>query len=208
VRRTWAVVGLLTAIGVAVAVRRLVSLSGPVSDPAAVDAGFARHGALTAAHVVPGLLFLLLGPVQLATSIRRRFPALHRWLGRVFLAAGLVVGATALAMGPRMAIGGALETAATTVFGVWFLIALGTAFVAIRRRQIARHRQWMIRAYATGLAVTTIRPIIGMFFATSRLTGLTPRDFFGMAFWIGFTAHVLTAEIWIRNQRVPRPPSI
>jgi hypothetical protein len=54
-----------------------------------------------------------------------------------------------------------------------------------------------IRAYSIGLAVTTIRPIVGVFFATSRLTGLTPRDFFGIAFWLGFTAHVVAAELWI-----------
>ena len=41
--------------------------------------------------------------------------------------------------------------------------------------------------FAIGLAVATIRPIVGIFFATSRLTHLTPRDFFGTAFWLGFT---------------------
>jgi len=53
------------------------------------------------------------------------------------------------------------------------------------------------RAFAVGLAVATIRPIIGFFFATSRISGLTPHDFFGIAFWIGFTLQLMAAEAWI-----------
>src|SRR6266480_2509729 len=67
----------------------------------------------------------------------------------------------------------------------------------IRRREIALHREWMIRAYSVGLAVATIRPIIGMFFATSRFSGLTPYEFFGIGFWIGFVLHLMAAEAWI-----------
>jgi hypothetical protein len=50
-----------------------------------------------------------------------------------------------------------------------------------------------------GLAVAAIRPIIGEFFATSPLTGLTPREFFGIAFWIGFVLHLIAAEAWIHT---------
>jgi len=195
----------LTAIGVVVSLRRLVALAGHTAAPEAIDAGFAHHPVLTASHVAPGLVFLLSGPVQFMSGIRRRYPALHRWMGRLFVAAALVVGVTALAMSPQMPIGGPLETAASSFFGAFFLFALGKAFVAIRRREFARHRQWMIRTYAIGLAIATIRPIVGVFFATRSLTGLTPRDFFGIAFWLGFTAHAVAAELWI--QRFPKPPS-
>jgi len=59
----------------------------------------------------------------------------------------------------------------------------------------------MIRAFAIGLAVATIRPIVGAFFATRMLTHLTPHDFFGTAFWLGFTMHLIAAEIWINYTR-------
>jgi hypothetical protein len=112
----------------------------------------------------------------------------------------LIVGVTALAMSFAMpAIGGVNQAAATTLFGTLFLFSLGKAYLHIRRREVALHREWMIRAYAIGLAVTTIRPIVGIFFATSRLTGLTPHEFFGTAFWIGFTIQLIVAESWIRT---------
>jgi hypothetical protein len=96
------------------------------------------------------------------------------------------------------------QAAATAIFGMFFLFALGRAFWMIRRREIALHREWMIRAFVTGLAVATIRPIIGVFFVTSRPTGLTPHEFFGTAFWIGFALQVMAAEVWIQATRGSR----
>jgi hypothetical protein len=97
-----------------------------------------------------------------------------------------------------MSIGGANETAATTLFALLFLFALTRAFVHIRRREVTWHREWMIRAFAIGLAVATVRPIVGMFFA---LSNLSPREFFGIAFWLGFTLHLIAAEVWINYTR-------
>lgn len=200
-RALWVVVTLLSVIMIAVATRRILVLWSPGVD---LDAGFARQPYLRLAHIAPGLAFILLGPLQFIDGLRKRHPALHRWTGRLFLAAALVIGITALIMAPQMAIGGALETSATVVFASLFLVALARAFAAIRRRRVAEHRRWMIRAYAIGLAVATVRPIVGVFFATRRLTGLTPHGFFGIAFWLGFTLSLATAEGWLRYSSTAR----
>jgi hypothetical protein len=188
-RALWTATILIALIGVAFALRRtrfvLSILLGGYHPPAAVanplaaqaaalDDGFARHPLLTLVHVLPGLLFMLLGPLQFSRRIRERHLAWHRRIGGVFLVNGAVIGVTAL---------------------------LAKAYVHIRRRRIALHREWMIRAFSIGLAVATIRPIIGIFFATSPLTGLTPREFFGTAFWIGWTLHLIAAETWINVTR-------
>jgi hypothetical protein len=94
----------------------------------------------------------------------------------------MVIGGSALVMSPQMATGGLTETAVTTLFGSFFLFAMIRGFIYIRRRNSRLHREWMIRAFATGMAVAAVRHIVGLFFATSRLTHLTPHDFFGIAF--------------------------
>jgi hypothetical protein len=114
------------------------------------------------------------------------------------VASSLVIGVTALVMSFLMSIGGANETAATSFFAVIFLFALAKAFLHIRRREISQHRAWMIRTFVIGLAVATIRPMVGMFFA---LTDLSPQEFFGIAFWLGFTLHLIAAEVWINYTR-------
>jgi hypothetical protein len=37
-------------------------------------------------------------------------------------------------------------------------------------------------------------------FATSRLTHLEPRQFFGVAFWIGFSINTVAVELWLRSR--------
>lgn len=222
-RVLWTGIIFLAAIGVAVAVRRTVVLLPvilhgyrPPAPPnrvaaqfAPLDDLFAHYRILTLIHIVPGLLFMILGPFQLSAALRAGYPKFHRVNGRIFLACAAIVGISALVMSLGMpAIGGVNQASATTLFATFFLFALGKAFWHIRRREIALHRQWMIRAFATGLAVATIRPIIGFFFATSRVTGLTPHEFFGTAFWLGFTLQLIAAEAWIHYTQPPAQPTL
>jgi hypothetical protein len=219
-RVLWSAVIFLAVVGSVVAVRRMVKLVPmvlhgyrapvPISNPVAAQFGalddlLARYPVLTLIHIVPGLLFMLLGPLQFSSTIRARYLRWHRWSGRVFVGCGFVIGISALVMSLGMpAIGGVNQAAATTLFGSYFLVALSRAFWLIRRREVALHREWMIRAFSIGLAVATIRPIMGIFFATSRLSGLTPREFFGIAFWIGFVLHLMVAEAWIHATQTQR----
>jgi uncharacterized membrane protein len=212
-RALWGAVIFLALIGVLVAVRRMVHVvpiavggyqpPAPASNPVAAQFGaldhlFAHYPVLTLIHIVPGLLFMILGPFQFNSTIRARYPRWHRVNGRIFLICSLVIGISALVMSFGMpAIGGVNQAAATIMFGTFFLFALCKAFWHIRRREIALHREWMMRGFAVGLAVATIRPIVGIFFATSRLTGLTPHEFFGTAFWLGFVLQLMAAEAWI-----------
>jgi uncharacterized membrane protein len=214
-RALWSTVILLALIGVAIGVRRTLHLvpivahgyqppavsSNPrLAQLAALDDLFALHPILTLVHIVPGMLFMILGPLQFSSRIRARHLRWHRWSGRVFVVCGLVIGISALVMSFGMpAIGGVNQAAATTLFGTFFLFALCKAFWHIRRREVALHREWMIRAFSIGLAVAAIRPIVGVFFATSPLTGLTPKEFFGIAFWIGFVLQLMAAEAWIHT---------
>ena len=198
-RALWAAVIVLVAIGLATVVRRSLLLADfmPAVTPprgTAFNAEFARHPLLTLVHILPGGLFMVLGPLQFVPRIRSRHIRFHRWSGRLLLGAGVVIGTTALRMAFVLPVGGPTETAATTVFGVIFLFSLGKAFLHVKRREIVRHREWMVRAFAVGLAVATVRPIVGLFFAFSDLA---PQAFFGIAFWLGFTIHLAVAEFWI-----------
>jgi uncharacterized membrane protein len=209
VRFLWLAVILLALIGLAVATRRTTVLLkpaglNPAKNPAAqLDAHFADHRTLTLAHVLPAMLFMVLGPLQFVRSLRSKYPQIHRWSGRIFLTASAVVGITGLTMAFGKTIGGIDEKAAIALFGTFFLIALAKALWHALRRDFARHREWMIRGYAIGLAVATIRPIMATFFAAALMRGHTPepKEFFGTAFWIGFTLQLIAAEIWVNYTR-------
>jgi hypothetical protein len=207
IRVVWTAVVILALIGTAAAIRRTLLIghfipeTNPPNAPAGFDRGFAGYPALTLLHVLPGLLFMVLAPLQFAPRFRARHIVLHRWSGRLLVAAAAVVGITALRMSFAVPVGGNLETAATITFGLLFLFFLAKGLVHARRREIAVHREWMLRMFAVGFAIATIRPIVALFFAFS---GMTPQQFFGIAFWIGFSLHVIVAEVWIRATRTRR----
>jgi len=207
----WTLTTILVLIGIAIVVRRLIFLEelrkagGYVPTPSrspVPDTGFVEHPLLTLIHIVPGLIFMLLAPLQFVKRIRSAHPRFTRISWYIVFACGLVIGITALIMGFTMSIGGITETLAVAVYGVLFLFSLLRAF-AYLDTDAALHREWMIRALAVGLAVSTTRPIVALFFATSRFTGLTVQQYFGAAFWIAFTLHIIVAEIWIRKTRGP-----
>lgn len=202
-RFIWLVVILLVLIGVAMVLRRTLTMAGVIAsvNPAGgapFDTGFAKHAVITFLHILPGALFLILGPLQFVKSIREKYPRFHRRSGWVFIVCGYMIGISAFIMSFLVPIGGVNEGAATVLFSIFFLIALTMAMVHIVKRRVALHREWMLRAFAIGLAVSTIRPIVGLFFAFS---GLAPQQFFGTAFWIGFTLHLIIAEGWINYTR-------
>jgi uncharacterized membrane protein len=208
-RFIWIGVIFLALVGVLVATRRAVVLIKPGSmnanknPAAALDDHFAKEKALTFLHVIPGTIFMILGPLQFVRRLREKHPGLHRWTGRIFLTASAVIGGTGLMMALRGTIGGWDEKSAILLFGSFFLFALGKALWHVLHREFAKHREWMIRGYAVGLAVATIRPIMGAFFAAAVIGGHTPQPerFFGTAFWIGFTLQTIAAEIWVRSTR-------
>jgi len=196
----------LCVIAAAVVIRRMAALAYPPNNPpaqlAGLDEAFAAKPILTLVHIAPGLVFVILVPFQFSRSFRNRHLRAHRWMGRATMLLGVIIGISALPMS-RHPIGGGLEASATILFDVFFLLALTKAFVHIRRGHIALHREWVIRAMSIALGIATVRPVMGVFFATSSLTGLKPHDFFGIAFWIGFTLTYVGGESWIRYTRVP-----
>lgn len=198
-------IGVLIAIVFGFAVNRLFIdvphlLDGTLPEEE-IDRRYVEHPWLTYVHLTPGILYLLGAPVQLAYRIRSRHYTFHRRLGRVLLSAGLLSGVFALALGAVDPFGGTWEALATYVFGSWFLVCLLLAFRAIRGDDVVNHRRWMIRAFAMGVGVGTIRIWVGLFEATGLFDF---QDGFAIAFWLAFAMHAVIAELWIRN--TPHPP--
>ncbi|MGH9585320.1 MAG: DUF2306 domain-containing protein [Acidobacteriaceae bacterium] len=191
-------------IAAAVVVRRIIALStsprpGLPPQLRALDAYFDAHAVVTYTHILIALAFVLLLPLLFWTRTRNS-AALER---AVFLL-GILVAATAYAMS-IYAVGGWIERSAVLFFNTLFLIALCRAWgFALSRNQLQKQR-WLLRAIAILLGIATTRPVMGAFFATARFTHLTPHQFFGYAFWIGFSINAVTIELWLRHRARSNP---
>ena len=185
-------------IAIAVVLRRLnelirPSFSGP-PQMAGLDAAFSSHAVLTAMHIIPAAIFVLLA---VGVLLRRDGGG---WMERFFFPFGAITGVTAYAMS-SYAVGGWIERSAVIVFNSWFLLSLGRAYWLRLHGDAARKRQWMTRAVGILLGIATTRPVMGVFFATSARTHLAPNQFFGIAFWIGFSINATVIELWLHSKR-------
>ena len=169
------------------------------------DRRFAAHPRATMLHVLPGAVFLLLAPLQFAPRLRNRSRRFHRWSGRFLLALGLVTACAGFYFGLLVPFGGAGETAAIVLFGVLFLTALALAFTAIRRGDVARHRAWMIRAFAVALGVATVRLVGALVDVALTPAGFSPSAVFVASLWIGWSLTVAAGEVWIASVNFVAP---
>ena len=159
----------------------------------------ARFNALpytTLLHVVPGMLFLLLAPLQLVPRFRSRRPRIHRRLGYVLLALAIPYAVTGLYLSFRDPLFGLIGASASGLAAVWFMYCGVRAYAAIRRGDITDHRAWMLRALAIAYGIAVIRAIDLMVLA---VVPVTPRVIGGPSFWAGFLVSALAAEWWLRR---------
>lgn len=199
-RPKWLLAGfwICVFIAIAVVVRRLIALANPgspgTSAMSSLNTDFARHSARTIAHIVPAAAFVILAVVVLLRDKH------SRWIDVLFFLLGSITGLTAYAMS-AYAIGGWVERSAVFVFDTWFLYSLARAFTFYVERDPKRTRGWTTRAVGILLGIATTRPVMGVFFSTSRLTHLTVEQFFGLAFWGGFSINVTIVELWLHSKR-------
>jgi len=157
-------------------------------------------------HILGSSLFCLVGAVQFLPSLRRHRPALHRNLGRVVAAAGSVSALTGLWMTLFYpfpdALQGPLLYWARIALSFAMFGAIVCAVVAIRSRNLPRHRATMLRAYAIGQGASTQTMLFLIVMAVSgaELLGF-PRDVLMVLAW---GINIAIAEILIRRTFAPR----
>lgn len=196
----WLVAAFLLSalIAIAVVIRRSLALTHPGSarspQLSAMDAAFASHRLLVCLHIYPAAAFVVLAAILLLSS------SVSMLLRQLLYAFGVWTGITAYAMS-SYAIGGVTEIMAVAVFNTLFLLELIRAWRLSQNKRWSEERVWLLRAVGVLLGIATTRPVMGAFFATQSRTRLQPEQFFGIAFWIGFSLNTIAVEFWLRFRR-------
>jgi hypothetical protein len=139
---------------------------------------------------------------QFSARMRRRRPSWHRRSGRVLVGAGLAVAGSGLWMTLFYtgAPGGQLLWAVRILVGSAMAAFIVLGFTAIRRRDIAGHRAWMIRAYALAVGAGTqvfTQGVGEALFGTGELST-------ALSVSAGWVINVAVAEWVIRRPRARR----
>jgi len=196
---------LLCLFGASESIRAIVRVLMRREPSVGIDALF-DYPFWGVAHFLPGLLFMTLVPLQLWPRIRNRHRVFHRWSGRLLVAAGAFLGVSGAAFPFFMPDRVFSERLVISAFFLLFLFYLSKAFGAARRKDFARHREWMIRWFAVGLAITTQRILLPVFIVAVGVTDAHSFwDIFVTATWLSTAIQVLIAEWWLSTTRRPEP---
>ncbi len=202
IRQGWPVAGgllALSVIPVAAGVARLVSMAtgAPIT---LANARFFAHPLPVQVHIVGACLFCILGALQFWLGFRRRFPRWHRTAGRMLAPATLAAGLSGLWMNQFFPYGpndGLLLCFFRLIFGTGMLLAMVLGIAAILRRDVAKHRAWMMRAYAIGLGAGTQPATQLPWILAVGVPGELPRALLMGGAWV---LNLAVAEWFIRRQ--------
>jgi uncharacterized membrane protein len=133
------------------------------------------------AHITSGIVALFLGPLQFWTALRRRYARLHRWTGRVYVAAVAVGAMMAAVMLTRTHAAGGCTAAVWRGSALAWAGTTALALTAIRRGNVTQHREWMMRSYVVTFAFVSFRVV----FDALRASGFgTFEEWAAVSAWI------------------------
>ena len=150
--------------------------------------------AILAIHVVTAIPPLVIGLIAFSKRARKYSMRVHRWIGTIYCIAIWISAITGviLACGNTMGIASRLGFASLGI--LWFTTTY-FAYTSAKRRDIPRHRVWMIRSFALTLAVVTIRPIMMLPLIVEVDIALLNN----VGSWACWVPNLILAELYIRR---------
>lgn len=149
-------------------------------------------------HITFGGLALLSGCTQFLSGLRQKRLSLHRNLGKVYVAAVTLSGTAGLGIA-FAASGGVWAQMGFAVLGFLWLYTTAKAFLAIKKRDIAEHQNWMTRSYALCFGAVTLRLWMPLFLGA---LGMSFDFAYPIIAWISWVPNLLVAE-WIIRRTKP-----
>ena len=149
-------------------------------------------------HITLGGLALLSGCTQFLSGLRQKRLFLHRNLGKVYVAAVMLSGTAGLGIA-FAASGGVWAQMGFAALGFLWLYTTAKAFLAIKKRDIAEHQNWMTRSYALCFGAVTLRLWMPLFLGA---LGMSFDFAYPIIAWISWVPNLLVAEWIIRR---PKP---
>jgi uncharacterized membrane protein len=156
-----------------------------------------RHGWLIA-HICGGVAALLVGPIQLRIGWSRRQPKLHRVLGVVYVISVAVSAVSALQLAFRTDYGWVFGMGLVCMAVAWVITTV-LATVAVCRKMMEQHREWIIRSYVVTFGFVIFRLLVSFL----EIAGVgTLQEQLVAAAWFSWSMPLLVTETLLQARKV------
>jgi uncharacterized membrane protein len=170
-----------------------------------MKANFLLHSIGIYTHIFASIVALTIGPFQFSTRLRQEHANYHRWLGRTYLAVGVLVGGLSGLYMSQFAYGGQIAKLGFATLAMLWLYTGLRAYLAIRRGAIVEHRKWIVRNFSLTLAAVTLR----FYLPVSMAAGVEFELAYPIIAWLCWVPNLVFAE-WRYNiipNKTPLPSS-
>lgn len=159
---------------------------------------FREHALGISLHVFASIFAIVLGPLQFSSRLRRSRAIVHRWIGRLYLFIGVLIGGLSGLYMATLAYGGTVARLGFTLLALTWLYSGYRAYAAIRQRRIEEHRRWMVRNYALTFAAVTLRLYLPL-----GMIAQVPFDLvYPTVAWICWVPNLLVVEWFLRRRHI------
>lgn len=192
--RRWQALGsILIGIGVAWFLAYIIPLLIPRFFDPTVEPVRTIHGAF-------GIIAIATAVVQILPGLRKRFPLVHRWNGRIYVFLGVLPSAIILI--PVIFVMGDPTLSILMFWNALWIVTTVLAWRAVRRRQYLVHRRWMTYSIAITLTAATNGALAIL---SPYLTWLVPTPvLLDVIHWLTFLVHLSVAH-WIVTHYTATP---
>lgn len=150
-------------------------------------------------HVFGSVAALALGPFQLSARLRGKHPGLHRWMGRFYLGVGVLIGGLAGLFMAFHAFGGVASRLGFGALAVAWLYTGLRGYLAIRAKDIASHRRWMVRNLSLTFAAVTLR----LWLPASFMAAIPFEFAYPVIAWLCWVPNLVLAERFFNQTHNP-----
>lgn len=160
-------------------------------------------------HVLLAAVITVGGLLQLLPFIRNRWPAIHRWNGRLYVSIAMLMSLSGMFMvltRYEKVVGDLTGHIAIMINGSLIVVCAVMAFRHARQRQFAQHRIWALRLFLAVSGVWLLR--VGMMAWLTihgRPVGFDPVSFTGpfltTLYALVYILPLLFLEVYLRAQR-------
>lgn len=150
-------------------------------------------------HITGGVIAIATGPFQFLRGLRRRFPKFHRRLGWAYVLAILGLAGPSGQLMAFYSEGGNLSTLGFLIMAFLWIWTTWMALASARKRDLAAHRDWMVRSYALSLAAVTLRlyvPISSMYLGWDHIFVVESSA------WVSWIPNLIVAEFLVRKKLI------
>jgi Predicted membrane protein (DUF2306) len=160
-------------------------------------------------HLISASLIMLAGAIQLIPQVRNRFPAFHRWNGRIYMLAAVTVSGAGVYMNwIRGSVGDVSQHIGGTVNALLMWLCAGMALRYALAHDFKTHRRWALRLFIVVSASWFIRIMFVLWFMIFRgPVGLDTTTFTGplptILSYAQYLIPLAVLEIYLRAQDRP-----